>query len=78
MELHENLFNEKKSDFDKESLKKLKSKFKSDVREVIGKELREAYLRMLNRQYNDLLDKYLRNQNKSTMTNESFLSQSSN
>ena len=51
MELHENLFNEKKSDFDKESLKKLKSKFKSDVREVIGKELREAYLRMLNRQY---------------------------
>ena len=76
MEFHENFFDENNLDFNKENIKKFKNKFRTDVRETIGKDLREAYLRILNRQYEHLIDKYLKNPNKTLMTNESFLSQS--
>ena len=76
MEFHENFFDENNLDFNKENIKKFKNKFRTDVRETIGKDLREAYLRILNRQYEHLIDKYLKNPNKTLMTSESFLSQS--
>ena len=76
MEFHENFFEDNNIDFNKENMKKLKNKFRADVRETIGKDLREAYLRILNRQYDQLIERYLRNPNKTLMTNESFLSQS--
>ena len=76
MEFHENFFDENIIDFNQENIKKFKNKFRTDVRETIGKDLREAYLRILHRQYNHLIDRYLKNPNKTLMTNESFLSQS--
>ena len=76
MEFHENFFDENNLDFNKENIKKFKNKFRTDVRETIGKDLREAYLRILNRQYDHLIERYLKNPNKTLMTNESFLSQS--
>ena len=76
MEFHENFFEDNNLDFNKENIKKLKNKFRADVRETIGKDLREAYLRILNRQYDHLIERYLKNPNKTLMTNESFLSQS--